>query len=123
MFYLKSYDSQGQKTCLSFESDQDDYICPATPFCVCLSDFDGLPDSSVYLIFLAKIAEGVAISSSRVSSQPRDQTCVSIVSCIGRHILYCLATGLEKVSFHSNLKEKQCQRMLKLPHNCTHLTR
>ena len=32
------------------------------------------------------------------------------------------ATGLEKVSFHSNPKESQCQRMLKLPHNCTHLT-
>ena len=29
---------------------------------------------------------------------------------------------LEKVSFHSNPKERQCQRMLKLPHNCTHLT-
>ena len=26
------------------------------------------------------------------------------------------AIGLEKVSFHSNPKEKQCQRMLKLPH-------
>ena len=34
-----------------------------------------------------------------------------------------VATGLEKVSFHSNSKERQCQRMLKLPHNCTHLTR
>ena len=33
------------------------------------------------------------------------------------------ATGLEKVSFHSNPKERQCQRMLKLTHNCTHLTR
>ena len=32
-----------------------------------------------------------------------------------------VATGLEKVSFHSNLKERQCQRMFKLPHNCTHL--
>ena len=31
--------------------------------------------------------------------------------------------GLEKGSFHSNPKERQCQRMLKLPHNCTHLTR
>ena len=30
------------------------------------------------------------------------------------------ATGLEKVSFHSNPKERQCQRMLKLLHNCTH---
>ena len=33
-----------------------------------------------------------------------------------------VATGLEKVSFHSNPKERKCQRMLKLPHNCTHLT-
>ena len=32
-----------------------------------------------------------------------------------------VTTGLEKVSFHSNPKERQCQRMLKLPHNCTHL--
>ena len=34
-----------------------------------------------------------------------------------------LATGLEKVCFHSHPKERQCQRMLKLLHNCTHLTR
>ena len=33
-----------------------------------------------------------------------------------------VATGLEKVSFHSNPKERQCQRMLKLLHNYTHLT-
>ena len=33
-----------------------------------------------------------------------------------------VATGLEKVSFQSNPKERQCQRMLKRPHNCTHLT-
>ena len=31
--------------------------------------------------------------------------------------------GLCMVSFHSNPKERQCQRMFKLPHNCTHLTR
>ena len=28
-----------------------------------------------------------------------------------------VATGLEKVHFHSNPKERQCQRMLKLLHN------
>ena len=33
-----------------------------------------------------------------------------------------VATGWEKVSFHPKSKERQCQRMLKLPHNCTHLT-
>ena len=33
-----------------------------------------------------------------------------------------MATGLEKVSFHSNPKERQCQKMLKLPYSYTHLT-
>ena len=33
-----------------------------------------------------------------------------------------VATGLEKVSFYSNLKERQCQRMFKLLHNCTYFT-
>ena len=34
-----------------------------------------------------------------------------------------VATGLEKGSFRSNPKGRQCQRMLKLPDNCTHLIR
>ena len=33
-----------------------------------------------------------------------------------------VATGLEEVSFHSNPKERQCQRMFQLLHNCIHLT-
>ena len=33
-----------------------------------------------------------------------------------------VAIGLEKVSFHFQPKERQCQRMFKLPHSCTHLT-
>ena len=33
-----------------------------------------------------------------------------------------VATGLEKVSFHSNPKEVQGQRLFKLLHNCTHFT-
>ena len=32
------------------------------------------------------------------------------------------AAGLEKTSFHSNPKERQCQGMFRLPHNCSHLT-
>ena len=32
-----------------------------------------------------------------------------------------VTTGLEKVIFHSNPKERQCQRMLRLPQNCTRL--
>ena len=34
-----------------------------------------------------------------------------------------VTTGLEKASFLSNPKERQCQSMLKLPHNCTQLAR
>ena len=34
-----------------------------------------------------------------------------------------MTTGMEKVNFHSNTKEGQCQRMFKLMHSCTHLTR
>ena len=30
-----------------------------------------------------------------------------------------VATGMEKLSFHSNSKERKCQRMIKLLHNCT----
>ena len=30
-----------------------------------------------------------------------------------------VATGLEKVSFHSSPQKRQCQRMSKLPHSCT----
>ena len=33
-----------------------------------------------------------------------------------------VATGLEKVSVHFNPKEKQCQRLFELLHNCIHLT-
>ena len=47
-----------------------------------------LPGSSVHGIFQARILKWVAISFSRGSSQPRDRTCISCVSCIGRWILY-----------------------------------
>ena len=33
-----------------------------------------------------------------------------------------MVKGLEKICFHSNPKERQYQRMLKLPYNYTHLT-
>ena len=34
-----------------------------------------------------------------------------------------VATGLERVSFNSNPKKRQCQRMFKVLHSCIHLTR
>ena len=46
------------------------------------------PGSAVYGILQVRILEWVGMPSSKGSSQPRDQTCVSYVSCIGRQILY-----------------------------------
>ena len=48
---------------------------------------------------------------------------VKVLHSICQQIWKTVTTGLEKVSFHSNPKERQCQRMFKLLHNCTHLTR
>ena len=47
-----------------------------------------LPGSSVHGILQARILEWVALPSSGGSSQPRDRTHVSYVSCIGRLVLY-----------------------------------
>ena len=46
------------------------------------------PDSSVHGIILARILVWFAISSSKGSSRPRDQTSISYISCIGRQVLY-----------------------------------
>ena len=56
------------------------------------------PGSSVHGIFQARILECVAISFSRGSSQPRDQTCVSQ---IGRPILYHWATREAQIEVHN----------------------
>ena len=48
---------------------------------------------------------------------------VEVLHSISPHLENsAVATGLEKVSVHSNPKERQCQRMFKLLHNYTHLT-
>ena len=47
-----------------------------------------LPGSSVHGILQVRILEWVAMPSSRGSSQPRDQSLVSYVSCFGRRVLH-----------------------------------
>ena len=55
--------------------------------------------SSVHGIFQARILEWFAISSSRGSSQPRDRTRISYVSCIASRFFTQWATGEAKVTF------------------------
>ena len=65
---------------------------PAKSLKSCLTLCDpidySLLGSSVHGILQARILERVAMLSSRGSSWPRDQTCVSYISCIGRQVLY-----------------------------------
>ena len=66
------------------------------------------PSSSVHGASQARILEWVVIPFSRGSSQPRDQICVSCVSCTGKRILYHRATkelwppGLESIYTNSS---------------------
>ena len=50
------------------------------------------PGSSVHGVLQASILEWVAISPSRGSSRPRDQTCISCISCISRRFFTTSAT-------------------------------
>ena len=62
-------------------------------------------------------------NSSWAISNPKRWCCESATLNMPANLEnLAVATGLEKVSFHSNPKERQCQRMLILLPNCTHLT-
>ena len=68
------------------------YVCVCARAQLCPALCNPLRGSSVHGIFQARILEWVAISFSRGSSQPRDQTWVCYISCIGRWVLYHYAT-------------------------------
>ena len=67
------------------------YLC-AKLLQSCLTLYDPMdcspPGSSVHGILQARILKWVALPSFRGSSQPRDQTQVPCVSCIGGRVLY-----------------------------------
>ena len=69
----------------------------------------------VHGILQARILEWVAIPFSRGSSQPRDQTCISCVSCIGRGILYCLNHQGSLVGEYSFVTESASECWIKIP--------
>ena len=54
---------------------------------------------------------------------PKRSCCESATVNMPAHLENsAVATGLEKVSFHTNPKERQSKRGLKLLHSCIHLT-
>ena len=63
--------------------------------------------------------DGIPVELFQILKDDAVKVLHSIASKFGNS---AVASGLEKVSFHSNPKEMQCQRMFKLPHNFTHLT-
>ena len=69
------------RTCMSAKSLQ---LCPT----LCNTMGCSLPSSSAHGILQARILEWVAMLSSRGSSQARDWTSVSYISCTGRQVLY-----------------------------------
>ena len=92
------------------------------------SSVEGIPGESVTAVFRVSLPSDMptkAISDGAGATELLFKAyAVKVLYSICQQIWKtpAAATGLEKVSFHSNPKERQCQRMLRLPHNCTHLT-
>ena len=69
-----------------------------------------------------KASGGDGIPAELFQSLKDDAVKSAVLNMPANLVNSAVITGLEKVSFHSNPKERQCQRMLKLLHNCTHFT-
>ena len=80
---------------------------PALPPACCVTLGLSLPVSETQLLLFAL---GILIATSLVLWAAREMEHSTV------------APGLEKVRFHSNPKEGQCQRMFRLQNNCTHFT-
>ena len=63
--------------------------------------------------------DGIPVELFQILKDDAVKFCTQYASKFGK-----LSSGHRtgKGQFHSNPKERQCQRMLKLLHNCTHLT-
>ena len=61
------------------------------------------PGSSVHGIFQARTVDWVPMPSSRGSSQPRDSTPVTYISCTGRQALYLEPPGKPRGLWHTYL--------------------
>ena len=95
---LRSFQT-GVHEVISFECSP----CLVTQSCLTLCDpLDCSPrGSSVHGILQARVLEWVAMASSRGSSQPRDRTCISWVSCTDGRVLTTSASPAWEGHFRS----------------------
>ena len=61
--------------------------------------------------------DGIPVELFQILKDDAVKVCTQYASKFGK-----LSSGHRTGKGHSNPKERQCQRMLKLLHNCTHLT-
>ena len=73
-------------------------------------------------IIMIKASEGDGIPVELLQILKDDTVKVLALNMSANLENLAVATGLEEISFHSNPKERKCQRMFKLPYNYTHLT-
>ena len=80
------------------------HSCSVTQSCLTLwNPMDcNPPGSSVHRIFQARILEWIAISSSKGSPQPRQQTQVSYIFCLGKWILYHWVRTTDQVNISAS---------------------
>ena len=80
--------------CIKRHSKSSPVLCRSLQPCPTLCDSMDCSwsGSSVFGILQARILEWVAMPSSRGSSWPKDQTCISYISCTGRWLLTTSAT-------------------------------
>ena len=81
-----------------------------------------LPGSSVHRILQTRVLEWLAIPFSRGSSQPRDWTHVSYISCIGGQGFFCLFLPQNSDLSTLNRKHESKQRKLDLHLRTQHST-
>ena len=80
---------------------------------LCYPEDNSWPGSSVHGILQARTLAWFAMPSSRGSSQLRDQTHVSYISCISRWVLYHLESPYEEVIKGYAKKKKGYARKIK----------
>ena len=74
----------------------------------------------MFKLNLKKTEEQVIKFSTSTGSSKKQSNFIPLYY---KYIKDIQATGLEKVGFISNPKERQCQRMFKLPHNCNYASK